>query len=333
LTGWFTDSDTLDKIPKYRPDGKIFGFSSLTLPEALTAPEYIISNDDRDSIVLRGTICDSNDRHLSKGRTKTWYAAIFCDQDSSLVDGTYVFRINGALSRDHPHSKTKWELCGIRGTSDEELRFTMVGGSCRRVKKQNRWQMARSNSLASFSGSLAIQLDDAATIQAIDDVEHNEAMLIELEAALFAAISSANTQATSVSMNAVVYSDGYLRASFGIHLDTGSYIADASLAQMGTDEFITAELQTQLTSASTLTKLLDELHKYPEFTASSSVAVDEVSFEGGFFDADLQGIQYDTTEDDDQPVPNMLAIPYSFIGLAAIGFAVMLTAIFQVTRQ
>jgi hypothetical protein len=329
LLGWYTDSDKLDKIPRYRNDGKIVGYSPIKLPEALTAPEYIVSNSDRDSIVRRGTICGSGKRYSGKGHKKAVYAAIFCDEDSSLEDGTYVFRIHGALSREHPHSMTKWELCGLRGTSDEELTFTMSSGSCHHAMKRSRWEMQESSSLANFFGSLTIQFDDAATIKAMDDLDHNEVILSELEAALLAAVSDPNALTTTVSIDSIVFSDGYLRASFGLHLDPESYLTGAYLTQVGNKEFIIAELQ----SNSTLSKLLEKLQKYPEFTATSSVTVSEVFNEDDFHAATQQGRQFDATEDDDPPSINTLSVPYVLIVLAAIGAAAILAAIFQVNMN
>lgn len=139
---------------------EITGFSSLELPETLTAPQFIISNADRTAIIHRGTVGDErSNRHTSKHHKKSLNAAIFCDEDDLLEDGSYVFRIDGALSREHPHSKTKWEFCGVRGTSDEELQFTMSEKKCTAGAKRSRCEILQAAELIDYSFSLAITYD------------------------------------------------------------------------------------------------------------------------------------------------------------------------------
>jgi hypothetical protein len=122
-------------VPSYDASGKkVVGFSSAGLPQVLASPRFAISNENRDTVVLRGTLSDTS--KVTKKRGKSLYAPIFCEKDfKSLPDGTYVFRIGGALSKEHAHRDTQWAFCGRRGTSDEELMFTITEKSCQVVAK------------------------------------------------------------------------------------------------------------------------------------------------------------------------------------------------------
>jgi hypothetical protein len=265
--------------------------------------------------VISGTICEpgvwSKDHLKSK---KSTYGAIFTGKDKSLADGTYVFRIGGALSREHTHGNTKWELCGRRGTSDEELKFRMNQGVCTVLEHRSRWEMTGALVLSDFSGALVMHMNDPTTAEALDDASFNEDFVTELESALFSAISSIIGLVTKTTVIAVTAEDGVLRASFGIRLNTASY----SAAQNEKNQLLAAELQSQLASYSSVTRIVDELHKYPEFAAISNVVVSNVIFDGDFHGSSQDMRQYDTKLNGQQTWYSNIHWAYVLLGMAMI---------------
>jgi hypothetical protein len=215
----------------------IVEYSSMKLPEVLTAPEYVISTADRTDLVLRCTIQETPRRHRhpkkkhNRKQDDVMYGAILFGKDESLPDGTYVFRIDGALSSKHTHRDTKWEFCGLRGTSAEELTFTMNDGKCRAIEKKSRWELSGTLNLVDFSGLLTIYFDDLTTLQALGDVSYNEVFLNELESSLLAGTSSVNDWVLGVSVQAFHLDDSQLNVNFGLRINTAQIQAETVLTQ------------------------------------------------------------------------------------------------------
>jgi hypothetical protein len=249
------------------------------LPQQLTAPRFVISNEDRSVVVLHGTLSSSSkdSKKKKKKRDKSISAPIFCGKGArSLPDGTYVFRIGGALSKEHSHRDTQWEFCGRRGTSDEELKFKMDKGSCKVVAKHSRWELSHSLSLVDFSGSFSMHFNSMtmATVDAFNNVALREEALDELESALFARASRLIKSLDSISLTSVVIKDGVLSANLRIRLSTG--FNESNQEQLSTD------LQSKLASEAAIDAILQELLTYPEFTSVSKVMLSDVHYETSF---------------------------------------------------
>jgi hypothetical protein len=302
---------------------KIIGYSSTKLPEALTAPEYVISIADRTRAVLRGAIRESNHRRPKKKGDKVSYGAIFCDKEASLPNGLYVFRVNGALSAQHTYSETKWEFCGYRGTSAEELQFSMTDGVCTPRLKRSRWELSGPQSLVVFTASLNMHFDDLSTVQALTDVSYNEIFLGELESAVFAGMSiMGSSLVVAASVNSVELNDGALHAIIGLRINTAAYETQESLSQDEKNVHIASVLQEQLASGATVAAIVNELHKYPEFAAISNVGVSDISFDRSFEIPTHGAPQYTTDLGDNTHISTQrLSAPYAVIAL--LGFAVL----------
>jgi hypothetical protein len=278
------------------------GYSLTSLPQLLTAPRYVISNEDRDEIVLRGTLSSSSkdskkkkDKKDKKGKKhdkdKSISAPIFCGKGArALPDGTYIFRIGGALSKTNPHRDTQWEFCGRRGTSDEELKFTMDNGKCNVVAKHSRWDLPHSLSLVDFSGSFSMHFTSMAmaTVDSFNNVALREEALDELESALFARASTLIPSLDSISLTSVVIKDGVLNANVRIRLSTGFNESN--------QEQLSAELQSQLASEESVTAILQELLTYPEFTSVSKVVMSDVHYESSF-QSHSEGLEFTTSDE------------------------------------
>jgi hypothetical protein len=295
-------------VPKYDPStGKIVDYSSLALPKALTSPRFVISNVNRDKVVLSGTICESGRRSRD--------GAIFTGKDRSLADGTYVFRIDGALSREHTSRNTKWELCGRRGTSDEELKFRMNQGVCIVLEHRSRWEMTGALVLADFSGTLSMILDDQTTINALDDEGFNEVFWTELESVLFVALSGLHIATVGVSVVSLSVKDDVFEAAFEIRLNTALCSVVQSFSRDEKNQLLAAELQSQLASHSSVSMIIDELHKYPEFATVSNAVVSDVKYDGDFYRSSQEGRHFDSQLDGQSPSNLYYVILASFGGV------------------
>jgi len=80
---------------------------------SLVSTSYTISDATRINLLIQGTLCGS-------------YQAMKCVE--SLSDGHYIFRVTG--STDYRDSENAWEFCGVRGSNQQELSFSLDNGNC-----------------------------------------------------------------------------------------------------------------------------------------------------------------------------------------------------------
>jgi hypothetical protein len=272
--------------------------------------------------VLRGTLSDESKKHSSKKHGKTISAPIFCSKDvRSLPDGTYVFRIGGALSKDHIHRDTQWEFCGHRGTSDEELEFRISKGKCQTIAKRSRWQISNSLYLVDVSGTITMYLDDSMVAEAksgLTDESLNEALLTDLESVIYAAASGSVTSLSSVSLISVTAKESMVTASFRIRMDAMKYLVSDAI----THELLLSELQSQLNAETTLNAFLSEFHEKPEFGSVSRVVVSDFHYDGAAPDDPLAGREFTTSIESDDA--SMLDSRVFFYILTALFLSAMI---------
>lgn len=81
--------------------------------DTLVSTFYTISDSTRTHLIAKGTLCgrESHDHCVE-----------------TLGDGDYVFRVTGNL--DSRSSENSWEFCGLRGSAQQELTFTIKSGQC-----------------------------------------------------------------------------------------------------------------------------------------------------------------------------------------------------------
>jgi hypothetical protein len=335
FAGWCTKDRSQVNVPEYDVIGKkIVGYSSVQLPQVLTSPEYVISSFDRTTLVLSGTLREQSRKHRhrrskkkkgDKNRNEIAYGAILCDKEDSLPDGSYVFRINGALSSEHPHRDTKWEFCGDRGTSAEELSFSIIKGKCKPIEKKSRWELSGLLNLVDFSGSMTMYFDDLATLQALGDFDYNEVFLDELESSLLTGISALNEMVVFSSVYSIVLNASLVNVEFGFRLNTALDHNAKSLSEEARNSFIAAQLQEQLASTESIDALMDTLHQCPEFAGLTNIVITDVAYDHKFRPSSEQGEEYDTQGENQKSFfrlhPAVGYASISFLGFIAIGAA------------
>jgi hypothetical protein len=306
-------------VPKYDTAGKkIISYSSLSLPQVITAPQFVISNEDRNTVVLQGTLYKSS-KTTSKKHEKGISSPVFCGKDvTSLPDGTYVFRIAGALSKEHKHSDTKWEFCGRRGTSDEELKFTINKKKCTVVEQHSRFDVM----LVDYSSSLTIQFSSVAQVTTFGESTVSESVLEDLETALSVGAINSITSLNGISLTSVVMSGGLLKVSFRVRLDPTYYMTNGEFNQ----ELMTADVHSKLGSDELINNVSEELHKYSEFEAVSKVTLNDVQYEGSFQTHSLGGREFTTTvEKTDFIVSNKLYYALCALGILSVVIAAFMS--------
>jgi hypothetical protein len=244
-----------------------------------------------------------------------------------LADGAYVFRITGALSRTHPHSETKWEFCGLRGTSAEELQFTMINGVCIPYMMRSRWDMTNTASFAKYMASMTLRFDDLSTLQALSDVSYNEMFLAELESALLMGMFAIgnSSRVAGVSVNSVELKESVFKANIGLRVDA-SVVSEAQKSLSHGEQGMTMFLQERLSSGAYVGSVMSELHKYPEFAAVSSIAITDVTYDRSF-EMPSHIAPYYSAQAEQQRTElsfTIFAAPYAviaFVGLAILGVA------------
>jgi hypothetical protein len=273
---------------------------------------------------------DSKRRNLRKKGDEVIYGRIFCDKDDALTNGAYVFRINGALSRMHTHSETKWEFCGLRGTSAEELQFTMKNGVCIPHSMRSRWDMTNTPSYAKYIATVTLRFDDLSTLQALSNVSYNEMFMDELDSALLLSMLAIGNSAmvVSVSVNSVEMKESVFKANIGLRVDTFYVVSGAQKSLNNNKQGVTMLLQERLSSGAYFGALMSELHKYPEFAAVSSIAITDVTYDRSFEIPSHVAPYYSTKAMEHKRTLSSFAIsaPYvviAFAGLASLVVGVM----------
>jgi hypothetical protein len=315
LVGWCTKSHSNVNIPNYDAlTKKVVRYSSFQIPQTVASPQFVISDEDRSAVVLRGTLSDSA-KHSHKTHGKFISAPIFCGKDvSALPDGNYVFRIGGALSKDHTHRDTRWELCGRHGTSDEELQFNVNKGVCQPIAKRTRWSIRQSWALVDISGSISLFSDSSAGLAdfLLADASQSETILDDLESVIFLEASSIISSLNGISWTSIAFKDAVLQASFRIRMDASSYVANNTIAQ----DLMVAELQVKFNSDAAAKTIIRGLHEKPEFATVSKVLVSGFHYEGLVREQSLEGREFATSAEPDHT--SMLDSTLLFYFLCAV---------------
>lgn len=109
--------DDIDSKPKPKPKPAFkYPFLLSQSPKyqwfdgSATSNYYSISDSDRLNLVAFGSLCGPKPDELCQEK---------------LTDGDYVFRVGGATK-----FTATWEFCGVSGTTQSELPFTVKGGEC-----------------------------------------------------------------------------------------------------------------------------------------------------------------------------------------------------------
>jgi hypothetical protein len=84
------------------------------------------------------------------------------------------------------------------------------------------------------------------------------------------------------SVNSILIHEGVIQASIGLRINTAMYGGKVSLSQDASNTQIAMALQEQLASPTCLAAIVDDLHKYPEFGAVSSVTMSSVAYDRNF---------------------------------------------------
>mmetsp|Transcript_9304 Transcript_9304/g.20449 ORF Transcript_9304/g.20449 Transcript_9304/m.20449 type:complete len:523 (+) Transcript_9304:17-1585(+) len=85
----------------------------MDVPDILTYPKYYIMNEQKTKVLKSGTVC--------KSRTTE-----YCE-DVVPPEGKFVYRVTGF------NNDATWEFCGMTGSSNDELVFSMHHGKCTAV--------------------------------------------------------------------------------------------------------------------------------------------------------------------------------------------------------
>jgi hypothetical protein len=322
--GWCTKSRSEVKIPYYDASTKaIVRYSYFEIPKGLTAPQFVISNQDRSAVVLRGTLSDSS-KHSHYKHGMSISSPIFCNKDvSSLPDGNYVFRIGGALSQEHTHRDTQWDFCGRHGTSDEELQFSVNHGKCQSIAKRSRWSMTQSWTLVDISGSIKLYYDNTAGLDTLADDSFSETILTDIESVIFVEASNFISSLNGVSLTSIGIKDGTIDAQFFIRMDASSYLANHTIPH----ELILAELQVKFNSDMAIKAIISELHGKSEFASVSKVLISDFHFDGVVPEHSSEGREFTASTESDV---SMLDGTLLFYGLSAVVFVSAVLLIFAV---
>jgi hypothetical protein len=322
--GWCTKSRSEVKIPYYDASTKaIVRYSYFEIPEGLTAPQFVISNQDRSAVVLRGTLSDSS-KHSHKKHGKSISAPIFCGKDvSSLPDGIYVFRIGGALSKDHTHRDTQWDFCGRHGTSDEEVTFQVHNGKCEVLAKRSRWQITQSSLLVDISGLFTMYVDSMAGITTLaEETLTSETMLTDLESSIVAGASLSLTSLNGISLTSMKVKDSALEVAFRIRIDATSYLSNNTIAQ----ELMITELQVKFNSDVAIKAIMHDLHEKREFTSVTKVEVNAFHYEGIVPEHSQAGREFETIAESDVSMVDSTIIFYGLSAVVVIGAVSLILA-------
>jgi hypothetical protein len=207
--GWHSGDTEPVPVPIYYYDNgkvKIRYETGRVLPPVITYPEYFITTIDRMRIVRRGTFCGFG----------------FEDQCvEALPDGKFVFRVTGALSMTDTINTTKWEFCGVEGTSMEELEFTVHNGHCAPGVKGpkypgdvvNAMEMCFDSPIAVYNGSVTLTPAYTTSLSEKDD--------LALEVTLREAFDSHVLHGKGrVTVGGAVLNNGKLTVSFSVRINT-----------------------------------------------------------------------------------------------------------------